>query len=426
MRIPIVRALALLLALAPLAGCTSHLAYRQAETAAQRGDWDKAVLQYMKALEDDPENITFRAALMRAKIKASQTHFEKGQEFEKAGVVERALVEYQQAAQLDPTNQYAKARLEHVHQNFLAQRQNRSAGTIEQLKAKAKSERPQPPVLNPRSNQPISLEFPEPVSVFQIYRALGKAFGINILFDPNLKDQEISIDLKDVTAQTALETLMRAVNHFYKVLDDHTVLIAADTPQNRRTYEDLVIQTFFLSNAEVKDMMTILRSLVDAKKIATNEQLNAIILRDTADRVKVAEKIIETNDKSKAEVVIDVELLQINSGRLRDLGVDLSQRIEPPARLRAAVPEPGRLDPQPAQLHLQLRQDQHRRPAPGQAAAPHHRGREGQPGDRRPRADPAHHLQHPERRRQRRHRPHHLVPVPGRRHPHRARAARAP
>jgi len=325
MRIPIVRALALLIALSPLAGCTSHLAYRQAETAAQRGDWDKAVLQYMKALEDDPENITFRAALMRAKIKASQAHFEKGQEFEKAGVTERALVEYQQAAQLDPTNQYAKARLEHVRQNYLAQRQNRSSGTIDQLKAKAKSDRPQPPVLNPRSNQPISLEFPEPVSIFQIYRALGKAFGINILFDPNLKDQEISIDLKDVTAQTALETLMRAVNHFYKVLDDHTVLIAADTPQNRRTYEDLVIQTFFLSNAEVKDMMTILRSLVDAKKIATNEQLNAIILRDTADRVKVAEKIIETNDKSKAEVVIDVELLQINSARLRDLGVDLSQ-----------------------------------------------------------------------------------------------------
>jgi general secretion pathway protein D len=321
----IVWSLLLLPALASLAGCTSHLAYRQAETAAQRGDWDQAVLHYMKALEDDPQSITYRAALMRAKIKASQAHFEKGQQFEKAGVTERALVEYQEAVQLDPTNQYAQARLEHMHQAWLAQRENRSAGTIDQMKKHAQETRPQPPVLNPRSTQPISLEFPEPVSVFQIYRALGKAFGINILFDPNLKDQEISIDLKDVTAQTALETLMRAVNHFYKVLDDHTVMIAADTPQNRRIYEDLVIQTFFLSNAEVKDMMTILRSLVDSKKIATNEQLNAIILRDTADRVKVAEKIIETNDKSKAEVVVDVELLQINSARLRDLGVDLSQ-----------------------------------------------------------------------------------------------------
>ena len=328
MRKSIVRALVLLAALVAISlvtGCTSHQAYRQAESAAQRGDWDAAVLQYMKALDQDPTDISYRAALMRAKTKASQVHFAKGQDFEKAGVTERALVEYQQAVQLDPTNQYAKARLERVHQAYLAQRQNRATGSIDQLKKKAQQDRPQPPVLNPRSTQPISLEFPEPVSIFQIYKALGKAFGINILFDPNLKDQEIAIDLKDVTAQTALETLMRSVNHFYKVLDDHTVLIAADTPQNRRIYEDLVIQTFFLSNSEVKEMMTILRSLVDSKKIAVNEQLNAIILRDTADRVKVAEKIIETNDKAKAEVVVDVELLQINSGRLRDLGVNLSQ-----------------------------------------------------------------------------------------------------
>jgi general secretion pathway protein D len=179
-------------------------------------------------------------------------------------------------------------------------------------------------VLNPRSDKPISLEFPQPVSLFSIYRALGQAFGINVLFDPNLRDQEIAIDLKDVTAQSALETLMRAAGHFYKVMDEHTIIIAQDTPQNRRTYEDLVIQTFFLSNAEVKDMLTILRSLIDARKIATNEQLNAIILRDTADKVKVAERIIESNDKSKAEVVVDVELLQINTGRLRELGVSLS------------------------------------------------------------------------------------------------------
>ncbi|HET7510099.1 MAG TPA: secretin N-terminal domain-containing protein, partial [Solirubrobacterales bacterium] len=318
-------ALLAVIAGAALAGCATHLAYRQAEIAAQRENWDDAVLHYMKALNDDPENLTYRAALMRAKIKASQSHFAKGQEFEKAGVTERALVEYQQAVQLDPTNQYAKAQLERIHQAYLAQRENRASGSIDQIKKHAQETRPQPPVLNPRSNQPISLEFPEPVSIFQIYRALGKAFGINILFDPNLKDQEIAIDLKDVTAQTALETLMRAVSHFYKVLDDHTILIAADTPQNRRTYEDQIIQTFFLSNSEVKEMMTILRSLVDAKKLATNDQLNAIIVRDSADKVKVAEKIIQTNDKAKAEVVIDVELLQINSGRLRDLGVSLSQ-----------------------------------------------------------------------------------------------------
>jgi general secretion pathway protein D len=321
-RFPIL--LLLLAVLVPIASCTSHLASRQAEIAAQRGDWDKAVLEYMKAVEQNPESLTYKASLMRAKIKASQAHFEKGQEYEKAGVIERALIEYQQAVQLDPTNQYALTQLEHVREAYAAQRANRELSTIDQMKKKTSGSRPQPPVLNPRSDKPIDMEFPEPVSIMQIYRALGQAFGINVLFDPNLKDQEIGIELKQVTAQSALETLMRAGNHFYKVIDEHTIIIAQDTPQNRRTYEDLVIQTFFLSNSEVKDMMTILRSLVDAKKIATNEQLNAIILRDTADKVKVAERIIEANDKSKAEVVIDVELLQVNSARLRDLGVALS------------------------------------------------------------------------------------------------------
>jgi general secretion pathway protein D len=313
-----------LLLLGLLAGCSGHSAYRQAETAAQLGKWDDAVLHYLKALEEDPNNIGYKAALLRAKMEASRSHLRKGEEYEKAGVVERALVEYQQAVQLDPTNQYAAAQLEHMRQLYLAQRQGRGPDTIEEMKKKSSGSRPQPPVLNPRSNQPISLEFPQPVSNFQIYRALGQAFGINILFDPNLKEQEIAIELKDVTAQAALETLMRTSGHFYKVMDEHTIIVAQDTPQNRRIYEDLVIQTFFLSNAEVKDMMTVLRSLVDARKIATNDQLNAIILRDTADRVKVAEKIIETNDKAKAEVVIDVELLQVNSGRIRDLGVSLS------------------------------------------------------------------------------------------------------
>ena len=324
MRALIARMSVPLLALGLLAGCSGHSAYREAETAAQLGKWDDAVLHYLKALEDDPGNIGYKSALLRAKMEASRMHLRKGEEYEKAGVVERALVEYQQAVQLDPTNQYAAAQLEHMRQLYLAQRQGRGPDTIEELKKKSSGSRPQPPVLNPRSNQPISLEFPQPVSNFQIYRALGQAFGINILFDTNLKEQEIAIELKDVTAQAALETLMRASGHFYKVMDEHTIIVAQDTPQNRRIYEDLVIQTFFLSNAEVKDMMTVLRSLVDARKIATNDQLNAIILRDTADRVKVAEKIIETNDKAKAEVVIDVELLQVNSGRIRDLGVSLS------------------------------------------------------------------------------------------------------
>ena len=277
----------------------------------------------MQAVELDPGDVQARASLLRTKIRASEAHFEKAKRYHQAKVLDRALIELQQAVELDPTNQYAEAELANVRAEIDAA--GKAASTIDELKKKTSGARPQPPILNPRSDKPISLAFPEPTSIFQIYRALGKAFGINILFDPNLKDQEISLELEDVTAQGALETLMRAAGHFYKVQDEHTIIIAADTPQNRRIYEDLVIQTFFLSNIEVKDMMTILRSLVDAKKVAQNEQLNAIILRDTADKVKVAERIIESNDKAKAEVVVDVELMQLDTTKLRNLGVALSQ-----------------------------------------------------------------------------------------------------
>ena len=305
-------------------GCSGFADYRRAQIAEQEGNWDEAVLYYMELLEREPEDLTYRAALLRAKMKASQTHFEAGRKFADAGSLERALFEYRQAVELDPTNQYAATELEKVRQALVArQREQGEVRTLEEMKREAQA-RSQPPLLEPRSNEPISLEFPTPVAVKDIYRALGKAFGINILFDPNLKDQEIAIDLKQVTAQDALEILMRAAQHFYKVLDEHTILIAADTPQNRRAYEDLVIQTFFLSNSEVKDVMTMLRTLVDAKKIAQNERLNAIIMRDSADRVKVAERLIESNDKARAEVVVDVELLQVNSQKVRDIGMSLS------------------------------------------------------------------------------------------------------
>jgi general secretion pathway protein D len=308
-----------------LAGCSGYGVYRRAELAEHSGDWDEAVLGYLEAVRDHPEKLSYRTSLMRAKIQASQEHFKKGKEFHRAGVLERALVELRQAVELDPTNQYAESELAKVLTELRAIQENRPVpSSIAQMKEKIKGARAQPPVLNPRSKEPIDLTFSEPTSVLDIYRALGRAFGINVLFDPKIKDQKIAIELQEVTAQDGLEILMRSSGHFYKVLDEHSIIIADDTPQNRRTYEDQVIQTFFLSNAQIKDVMTMVRSLIGAKNVAANEQLNAIVLRDTADKVKVAEQIIESNDKSKAEVLIDVELLQIDTNKMRDLGLDLS------------------------------------------------------------------------------------------------------
>ena len=318
----------LLVIFATLAACSAYEGYRRARIAEDHGDWDEAVLHYLELVDRYPNKIVYRTGLLRSKLRASQAHFEKGKKFHEANALERAFAEYQQAVQLDPTNQYAQVELEKLRLQLLRDEGDGPViGSLEELKEINRGTRPQPPILNPRSTDPINVDFPQAVSVFDIYKALGTAFGINVMYDPKLRDQQLTITLRDVDAQRSLEILMRTAGHFYKVIDEHTILVAEDNPQNRRFYEDLVIQTFFLSNAETKDVMTMLRSLVGAKNIAQNDQLNAIVLRDTADKVKVAERIINSNDKARGEVVIDVELLQINSNKIRDLGISLSENF---------------------------------------------------------------------------------------------------
>lgn len=306
-------------------GCASYGAYRQAQIAEHEENWDEAVIKYMKAVRENPDNIQYRAALLRVKVQAGQDHVRRGKQFREAGVLERALLEFRQAVELDPSNQYAEAELRKLADEIKAVRDTgQRPRSIAEMKKTSRGSQAQVPILNPKSKTPIDLIFSKPASVMDIYKALGRAFGVNVLFDPKLKDQDITIEMTGVTAQTGFETVMRTVGHFYKVIDETSVIIIEDNPQNRRNYEDQVIQTFFLDNAEVKDVMTMIRSLISAKYVAANEQLNAIVLRDSADKVKVAEQIILANDKAKAEVVVDIELLQINTSKLQELGMSLS------------------------------------------------------------------------------------------------------
>lgn len=308
-----------------LVGCASSRAFREARQEEAVEHWDIAVLKYSRAVELEPRNNAYKIALARAKIKASQFHFEKGKMYRASGRPELAAVELDQAVLLDPTNQYAEVELRKAREEAAKVIAERTGETrLETLKRQVRGARAKPPILEPASDRPISLTFPQPKPIKQIYKALADAAGINVIFDPQLKDDNVAIVLTNMEFQRALETLMRQENHFYKVIDDRTILIAADTPANRKTYEDLVIRTFFLSNADVTEVANALRSLLQTTRISVNKAENSITLRDTADKVSIAERIVEQNDKQLAEVVVDVELLQINTTRSQDLGVLLT------------------------------------------------------------------------------------------------------
>lgn len=306
-----------------LASCSGYRGFREAQHAELVGDWDTAVLRYMELVTQDPADLRYRAGLLRARTQAAHAHFEEGRKLQEAGRDRDAMLEMQRAVQLDPTNQYALTELEKLREKI--ETSGLEPRTISQMKDDARAAEPMPPTLSPLSDDPVSFDFPN-ATFMEVYRAIGQAFGINIVFDTRLRDAPVGpegIELRDVTAVEGLEILMHSLGHFYRVLDERTIMILQDTQQNRQRFEDRIIQTFFLSNSDVSDVMTILRSLLNTRFIATNERLNAIAMMDSVEKVKIAQRLIEQNDKAKAEVVIDVELLQIDTSKLQELGMSL-------------------------------------------------------------------------------------------------------
>jgi general secretion pathway protein D len=322
-RFPRLPGVAVALVLALLApGCATSRALRDGEREEGRKHWDLAVLYYERALALDPKDSSARISLQRARFQAAQSHYERGRLHRSAGQLDLAVAELEVSIALDSTNDSALQELKRARADIESRSRESAGGTpVEKAKARTKGMRGAPPMLNPSSTKPIDVAFAPDTNIKKIYAALGAASGINIIYDPQLKDDKFTLDLRGMTFQKALETAMRQAGHFYKVIDEKTILIAQDTQQNRKEYEDLVIRTFFLSNGDVKDVSAMVRSILDLRRLGTIPALNAIIIRDTADKVAVAERLIEVNDKAKSEVVVDVELLQVNTDKAMNLGL---------------------------------------------------------------------------------------------------------
>ncbi len=307
-------------------GCVSSRSLRDGEEAEKREHWDLALLAYQKAYNADPGNLQARAAYERMRLKAARVHYERGKINRQSGQIDLALLELEQAVALDPTSDAAQQEYKRAKADAETRKREVAGGTpVERAKAAARGQKAGPPMLNPASDKPIDVSFPPDTNIKKIYQTLCAAAGINVIFDPQLKDDRFTLDLRGMSFQKALEVAMRQAGHFYKVLDERTIVIAQDTQQNRREYEDLVIRTFFLSNGDVKDVSAMVRGVLDMRRLQTIPQLNAIVIRDTADKVAVAEKLIEANDKAKSEVIVDVELLLVARTSLLELGTQLSQ-----------------------------------------------------------------------------------------------------
>jgi general secretion pathway protein D len=153
--------------------------------------------------------------------------------------------------------------------------------------------------------------------------SLGALAGVNVVFDEGFVDRPVTIDLEDATFDEAFRSLTTVTHNFYRVEGDRLIIIVPDTEAKRREYEQQVTRTFYLSSADLKETIDLLRIVLGARRIAPLTAANALTIVDTPERVKAAETIIESLDKSRSEVIVEMEVLEVNRNRLVEYGIQL-------------------------------------------------------------------------------------------------------
>jgi general secretion pathway protein D len=171
---------------------------------------------------------------------------------------------------------------------------------------------------------PGSLTFGNGATARAVFLTVGRFANLSLIFDAGFRDQPLTIDLRDATLENALAALTASTRTFYRVTAPRTITIIPDTPAKRREYEESIVRTFYLSNADVKETIDLLRVVIDIRQISPTTATNAITIKDTPERIAAAGKLITAIDKARPEVVIDVELLEVDRTRLRDYGLQIA------------------------------------------------------------------------------------------------------
>ena len=308
-----------------LAGCASSAALRQGRVAEQQQDYDRAVVEYTKALRLHPGDTDARLALERAKLRASQDHFVRARRLSALGKFADALVEYELAAELNPASGDIDQELRATRTKLRTLVSVSSDGKTGLQTLIDRTRNLAPPGLDLPANvkMPATLTFRE-ASSRDVFTAIARFGGISLIFDTAFRDAPVTVDLRNSTLQDALDTVSGATRTFYHVTAPQTIAIIPDTPAKRRDYQEDIVRTFYLSNADLKETMDLLRLVLDARRISPTTATNALTIKDTPENVAAASRLITAIDKARPEVVIDVELLEVDRSRLTEYGLQIA------------------------------------------------------------------------------------------------------
>ena len=327
------------------------------------GKWEEASLAYRQALKESPFDPSLQQKYALARERTAAQYEERGRALLKELKFDQAADQFKHALTIEPSNPEHQSGLAEALRLKEARDQNREAGRLAQLgrvdealEGFARAAELDPSFSDPlesiskltedqqerirgdQRKQPITLKFRN-AGLREVLEGVSKAGGVNLIFDRDVRNDPVTIAIEDTPFDDALNLILNSNNLFSRVVSPGTMIISPNTKQKQEQYQDLMIRTFYLSNAKAKDMLVLLKGMLDSKRMHANEQLNTIVIRDQPEKIEMAEKIIVANDRPDSEVLFDVEVLEV------DRTVDQTYGLTYPKQLAAAMVPPGFTSP---------------------------------------------------------------------------------
>ncbi len=347
---------AFLCALLLLAGCASDTALKEGQRLIAEGKTREGLTQLEQAMRAHPGDLEYRATYLRQRDNFFAGRLASADAALRASQFDQAQALYQEVLTLHPENNRAAtglAGVETARRNLVLLGEAQTALQKEDLEAaRAKlrgilaQELPQTPVylqaqallvkaeekagrprglelpqLSPNYRRPVTLEFRD-APLKTVFDALSRQSGLNIVLDKDVRtDQKTTVFARGTAIVDALDMLLTTNQLARKVLNGNTLLIYPNLPAKQRDYQDMVVRAFFLTNADPKQTLVMIKTMARIKDVHVDEKLNMVIVRDTPEAVRIAEKLVRLADRPEPEVMLEVEILEVKRSKLQELGV---------------------------------------------------------------------------------------------------------
>jgi general secretion pathway protein D len=298
--------------------------YKQGDAAENKDDVEAAYEFFAKAYQKSPKDMRYKVAYERTRFSAAASHVHHGEKLRSQGDDTGALTEFLRALEIDPSNELAQDDIRATRDKMAAPPNAEAAVASPDLGYSAVGS---PVELKPISNEPLTLHMVEDSKV--IYQTVGKAAGINVLFDPDYTSKRVQVDLSNVSLFDALRIIGTITGTFWRPVTINTIFVAQNSRAKRTELDQQAVQTFYLANAsqqnDLNDIQTALRNVLSNAKLYAVPSQNAIVMRATPDELMLASRLINDLDKARPEVVVDVAVLEVSRDKLRNIGIQLPQ-----------------------------------------------------------------------------------------------------